>query len=242
MIKGRIHSFESFGTVDGPGIRFVIFTQGCPLRCRFCHNRDTWDPRGGKEMSAEEVVNEALKYKTFMEASGGGITVSGGESTWQPEFVEEIFRLAKENELHTCLDTSGVMDIEKIDAILNYTDLVLLDIKHTDPKKSKWLTGFSSDNAMKLAFYLKKRKIPVWIRHVLIPTITDGEDNLKSLAYFLKELSWFERLELLPYHVMGIHKWEDLNVEYTLKDIEPATEKDVNMAKHILKKYGIYAR
>ncbi len=137
MIKGRIHSVETFGTVDGPGIRYILFTQGCPLRCKYCHNRDTWDTKGGREITPEEVIKDALKYKTYMDNSGGGLTISGGEATLQPEFIEETFKLAKKNKIHTCLDTSGFVEISKIESLLQYTDLVILDIKHMDNEKSK---------------------------------------------------------------------------------------------------------
>lgn len=232
MTIGRIHSIETFGTVDGPGIRYVVFTQGCQLRCRYCHNRDTWDTSAGKEISADDLIKDALKYKTFYTSSGGGITVSGGEATLQPEFVKEVFKLAKENGLGTCLDTNGLITIpQSLDDLLKYTDLVLLDIKHMVPEKSKWLTGANSDNAMKFAKYLDEKGIHMWIRHVLVPGITDTKKNLSLLSNFIKNLKNMDRLELLPYHVMGVNKWEKLGKEYTLKDIRSATEDDVKKAK-----------
>lgn len=234
MIKGRVHSIETFGTVDGPGIRYVVFTQGCNLRCRFCHNRDTWEYGEGKLMSAQEVVDDMMKYKTFIDASGGGITISGGEATTQAEFVEEIFRLAKEKGVHTCLDTSGFIDIKSVESLLKYVDLVLLDIKHTDTEVSTWLTGQSSEKAMQLARYLDKENIAVWIRHVLVPTISDEEEYLKDLSDFVKSLKNVEKFELLAYHTMGIHKWEQMGKEYSLNDIEAATEEDLERAYKIM--------
>lgn len=239
MTKGRIHSYETFGTVDGPGIRFVLFTQGCPLRCRFCHNRDTWETGIGTEMTPDEVIDEYMKYKTYYETSGGGITVSGGEASLQAEFVTEVFRLAKENGVHTCLDTSGFVEIDKIKELLDYTDLVLLDLKHMDPERSKWLTGASSEKAMQLARYLDERNIPVWLRHVLIPGITDSRENLELMADFTASLNNVDRFEFLPYHVMGVPKWEQLGLEYSLKDVEPATKDDVEKAKKVFLDMGV---
>ncbi|WP_101773311.1 pyruvate formate-lyase-activating protein [Peptostreptococcus faecalis] len=240
MVKGRIHSIETFGTVDGPGIRYIVFTQGCPLRCRYCHNRDTWDPNLGKETTAEEIIEDALKYKTFFDSSGGGITISGGEATSQPEFIEDVFRLAKENNLHTCLDTNGIVDIQKIMGVLKYMDLILLDIKHMNPEKSRWLTGVSSEKAIKLAKDLDKLDIPVWIRHVLIPGISDDRENLIKLAELIKSLSNVQKFEFLPYHTMGKQKWLDLGKEYTLEDVPDATDEDVAKAKSIFSEVGVY--
>ena len=207
MLKGKVHSIETFGTVDGPGIRYIVFMQGCPLRCKYCHNRDTWDTKGGKEYTADELIENVSKYSSYMKASGGGITVSGGEATLQSEFVAKFFEKAKEKGIHTCLDTSGFVDIEKLDPILENTDLVLLDIKHMDNEKSKDLTGVEITKALEVAKYLDKKNIPVWIRHVLVPTITDDKENLESLAKFVSTLSNVERFELLPYHSIGVHKW-----------------------------------
>lgn len=160
MIKGKIHSIETFGTVDAPGIRYILFFQGCPLRCKYCHNRDTWDIKSGKEYTVDEIITDALKYTSFMKFSGGGITASGGESTLQPEFLSELFKKAKENDIHTCLDTSGFVDIETIDPVLDNIDLVLLDLKHMVEEKSIDLTGVGMDKALKLARHLESRNIP----------------------------------------------------------------------------------
>ncbi|MCC0782105.1 pyruvate formate lyase-activating protein [Clostridioides sp. ES-S-0108-01] len=239
MVKGNIHSIETFGTVDGPGIRYILFFQGCPLRCKYCHNRDTWDIKSGKEYTVDEIITDALKYTSFMKFSGGGITASGGESTLQPEFLSELFKKAKENDIHTCLDTSGFVDIETIDPILDNTDLVLLDLKHMVEEKSIDLTGVGMDKALKLARHLEARNIPVWIRHVLVPGITDDVDNLEKLGQFVATLKNVERFELLPYHSMGIHKWENLGLDYELKNVPDATKEDVKRASEIISKFGV---
>ncbi|ENZ9534903.1 TPA: pyruvate formate lyase-activating protein [Clostridioides difficile] len=239
MIKGKIHSIETFGTVDGAGIRYILFFQGCPLRCKYCHNRDTWDIKSGKEYTVDEIITDALKYTSFMKFSGGGITASGGESTLQPEFLSELFKKAKENDIHTCLDTSGFVDIETIDPVLDNTDLVLLDLKHMVEEKSIDLTGVGMDKALKLARHLESRNIPVWIRHVLVPGITDDIDNLEKLGQFVATLKNVERFELLPYHSMGIHKWESLGIDYELKDVPDATKEDVQKASEIISKFGV---
>ncbi len=239
MIKGRVHSIETFGTVDGPGIRYILFMQGCPLRCKYCHNRDTWDAKGGKEYTTDEIITDALKYASYMKFSGGGITVSGGEATLQPEFVAELFKKAKQNKIHTCLDTSGFVDIDVIDPILDNTDLVLLDIKHMDNDGSKDLTGVKIEKALAVAKHLDKRNIPVWIRHVLVPTITDTTDNLEALGKFVSSLNNVERFELLPYHSMGVHKWESMGIDYELTHLEDANDDDIKKAIEVIEKFGV---
>lgn len=239
MIKGRVHSIETFGTVDGPGIRFIVFMQGCPLRCKYCHNRDTWDAKGGKEYTTDELITEVLKYSSYMKFSGGGLTVSGGEATLQPEFVAELFAKAKKNGIHTCLDTSGFVDIDKIDPILDNTDLVLLDLKHMIDDKAKDLTGVTIQKTLKLAKHLDERNIPVWIRHVLVPGITDDRENLEALGKFVSTLNNVDRLELLPYHTIGVHKWESMGIEYELKGVPDATPEDIKKASQVLKEFGL---
>lgn len=239
MTKGRIHSIETFGTVDGPGIRSVLFFQGCPLRCKYCHNRDTWDSKGGTEYTAEELIENVSRYSSYWESSGGGITASGGEATLQVDFLAELFQKAKERGIHTCLDTSGFVDIEKIEKVLDNTDLVLLDLKHMDSKKCKELTGVGNEEALKLARYLDKKNIPVWIRQVLIPGITDNIENLKDLGKFVASLSNVDRVELLPYHSMGVHKWENMGLDYKLKGIRDATDEDIRHASEIVETYGV---
>lgn len=239
MIKGRVHSIETFGTVDGPGIRYILFMQGCPLRCKYCHNRDTWDTKGGTEYTTDEIISQASKYSSYMKFSGGGITVSGGEATLQPEFLTELFAKAKKNDIHTCLDTSGFVDIEKIDSVLDNTDLVLLDLKHMVEEKSKDLTGVGIEKTLKLARHLDERNIPVWIRHVLVPGVTDDVENLEKLGQFVSTLNNVDRLELLPYHSMGVHKWESMGFDYELKNVEDATKEDVDKAAEIVEKFGV---
>lgn len=238
-IKGRIHSIETFGTVDGPGIRYIVFTQGCPLRCNYCHNRDTWDTQGGTEYTANELIDDVKKYIPFMKTSGGGLTVSGGEPTLQPEFLKRLLIEAKENGIHTAVDTSGFVDIEVIDPILDYTDLVLLDIKHIDRDSFKDLTGVYSDKTLNLAKHLEKRNIPVWIRYVLVPGVTDNQEDIKNLAKFVSTLGNVKNIEVLPYHSMGEFKWKELGYDYPLKGISDATSEDVEKASKILKKYGL---
>lgn len=241
-MKGIIHSTETFGTVDGPGIRYIVFMQGCPLKCKYCHNRDTWNIKLGKECTIEELINDMKRYQNYYKFSGGGLTISGGEPTLQAEFVTELLKTAKSEGFHTCLDTSGFVDIEKIIPMLEYTDLVLLDIKHIDEKKCIELTGQSNKKALLLAQYLADKNIPTWIRQVLVPGITDDEDDLNKLGMFLSQLKNVELVEVLPYHTMGIHKWENMGVEYELKGIPDATWKETNRAVKILKKYELRVR
>lgn len=239
MVKGRVHSIETFGTVDGPGIRFILFMQGCPLRCKYCHNRDTWDVKGGTEYTTDEIIEQVKKYSSYMKFSGGGLTVSGGEATLQPEFLKDLFKKAQENEIHTCLDTSGFVNIDVIDPVLDYTNLVLLDLKHIVPEKCKDLVGVSIDKTLELAKHLSDRNIPVWIRHVLVPGITDDRENLELMGKFISTLKNVDRVELLPYHTLGVHKWENMGFEYELKDVPDATSEDIEKASKILAEFGV---
>ncbi len=233
---GRIHSIETLGTVDGPGIRFVVFLQGCHLHCKYCHNRDTWDTKSGNEKTVDELVNQIKKYKSYINLSGGGVTVSGGEPLLQVKFVTSLFKKLKSIGIHTALDTSGSLPInDNIKELLKYTDLVLLDIKHIDNEKCIDLTGKSNKDTLDFAKYLSENNIPAWIRQVLIPTITDDENDLLKLKDFISTLKNIEKVELLPYHDMGKFKWTNLGYEYPLKDILPATEEDIQKAKNILK-------
>lgn len=234
MLKGRIHSFESFGTLDGPGIRFVVFMQGCPLRCIYCHNRDTWDVNAGVEYNPQEIIDEMKKYINYIRFSGGGITVTGGEPTLQAEFVTEVFKLAKEMDVHTALDTNGFVDIDKIEELIKYTDLVLLDIKHAQEEKHKRITGVSNEKIRRFSMYLSEQGIPIWIRYVLIPGFTDDENDLKMAADFIKQLGTVEKVEVLPYHGMGAYKWEKLGQKYELEGLREPDAKDVERAKQIL--------
>lgn len=236
-MTGRIHSFESFGTVDGPGIRFVVFVQGCPMRCQYCHNPDTWVVDGGKEYSAEQVAQNALRYKNYF-AGGGGVTVSGGEPLMQIPFVTQLFTILKQNGVHTALDTSGVLFTPSnkplIDDLLAVTDLVLLDIKHIDDEGHKGLTGHSNQNVLAFAKYLSDIGKPMWIRHVLVSGITDNDEYLKSLSQFISGLKTVQKVEVLPYHTMGVSKYEKLGVDYPLKGLQPPQKERIINAREIL--------
>ena len=235
-MKGRIHSTESFGTVDGPGVRFVVFFQGCPLRCKYCHNPDTWDFSGGREVTAEELMKEYDSYKEFLKS--GGITATGGEPLAQPEFLAELFALAKSKGVHTCLDTSaGVYDPahhEKIDEVLKYTDLVMLDIKHIDDEEHRKLTGKGNRNILAFAEHIRQLGIPVWIRHVVVPGITDKYEELFALGEFLSTLSNIKALDVLPYHDMAKPKYAELGLDYPLGDTPPLTKEEAIKARDII--------
>lgn len=237
-MTGRIHSFESFGTVDGPGIRFVVFLQGCPMRCLYCHNPDTWVTGGGTEYSAEEVAARALKYKNYF-AGGGGVTVSGGEPMLQPQFVTQFFTIVKNTGVSTALDTSGVMfneaDPHAYDWLLAVTDLVLLDIKHIDDYQHQRLTGHSNKNILAFARYLSDMDKPVWIRHVLVPGITDDDNYLHELKNFISTLKNVQKVEVLPYHSMGEVKYNKLGMDYPLHGTKPPSPERIKNAKEILK-------
>lgn len=231
----RIHSIESFGTVDGPGIRFVIFMQGCTLRCRYCHNRDTWDVMGGTITSVDDLLDKIEKYKAYILPSGGGVTVTGGEPLLQTKFLITLFKELKKRNIPTAIDTSGMFDItDDIKELLNYTDLVLLDIKHIDNKKCKNLVGFSNEKELAFAKYLSNNNIPIWIRQVLIPGITDDEKDLLKLKNFISTLKTVKKIEINPYHELGKFKWEQLGCTYSLEGVRPANSDDVNRAKKIL--------
>ncbi|MBP3041635.1 pyruvate formate lyase-activating protein [Bacillaceae bacterium Marseille-Q3522] len=240
---GNIHSIETFGTVDGPGIRYVVFTQGCLLRCQFCHNADTWEIGTGKQMSVAEIITDLKSYLPFIESSGGGITVSGGEALLQIPFLIELFKECKKLGIHTAIDSSGgcystAPHFQKqLEELMQYTDLILLDLKHIDRKKHKALTGMVNDHILHFAQYLSDRKIPVWIRHVLIPTITENKEDLQKLSEFIGTLKNVEKIEVLPYHKLGIYKWEALGLDYPLKGIEPPTDESVEAAYKILSQY-----
>ena len=237
-MTGKIHSFESFGTVDGPGIRFVVFVQGCPMRCLYCHNPDTWSAAGGTQYTAEEVASRILKYKNYF-TGGGGATVSGGEPLMQAAFVEELFTILKKSGIHTALDTSGALydarNPRAFDSLLAVTDLVLLDIKHIDDGEHIKLTGRSNKNILAFARYLSDLGKPVWIRHVLVPGITDNDEYLHRLKAFLSTLTNVEKVEVLPYHTMGEVKYNKLGINYPLKGVQPPSPERVKNAKEILK-------
>ena len=231
----RIHSIESFGTVDGPGIRFVVFMQGCSLQCKYCHNRDTWDINGGEVKTVDEIIEKIENYKNYIILSGGGVTVTGGEPLLQVRFLIELFKKLKEKNIHTCIDTSGMVSItDNIKELLKYTDLVLLDIKHIDDEKCKRLVGSSNKKELEFARYLSDNNIKMWIRQVLVPGYTDDEQDLLKLKEFIKSLKTVEKVQILPYHSMGKYKWEKLGLNYELENVRDANQSDVERAKKIL--------
>ena len=238
-IKGRIHSVESFGSADGPGVRYIVFLKGCNMRCQYCHNPDTWAKDGGELMTPEEVLKKALRYKTYWKEKGR-ITVSGGEALLQIDFVTELFRLAKEKGVNTCLDTSGnPFSMEepfksKFDELMKYTDLFMLDIKHMDDAAHRKLTGQTNQNILEMAAYLSDHGKAMWIRHVLVPGITTEEDELHRLRSFLDTLKTVERVEVLPYHTLGVFKWKELGIPYQLEGVDPPTKEQIDRAKEIL--------
>ena len=235
-IKGNIHSIESCGTVDGPGVRFVVFTQGCPMRCLYCHNPDTWE---GVNTNTTQLTPQQIltQYDGVKEFCKGGITVTGGEPLVQIDFVTELFREAQEKGIHTALDTSGILfngKSDKIDTLLKYTSLVMLDIKHIDDNEHKKLTGHSNKNILEFAKYLSEKTIPVWIRHVVVPGINDKEEYLVRLGEFLATLHNVKALDVIPYHNMAIPKYEALGIDYPLKDLPPLTKEEAIWARDII--------
>lgn len=238
-ITGLIHSTESFGSVDGPGVRFIIFVQGCKMRCGYCHNPDTWDVKKGTEYTADALLKNALRYRSYW-GSKGGITVSGGEPLLQLDFMIELFKKAKAEGIHTTIDTSGNPFTReepffgKFRELMKYTDLLLLDIKHIDEEQHKILTGCSNKNILDLAQYLSELQKPVWIRHVLVPEYSDNDEYLKRLDLFVSSLGNVQRLEVLPYHTMGMFKWEELGVENKLKGVLPPSAQRVENANRLL--------
>ena len=232
-MKGYIHSIESFGTVDGPGIRFVVFFSGCPMRCKYCHNPDTWH-MGGSLMSAEEILEKMRKNLPFYRS--GGLTASGGEPTMQLSFLTELFRLAKAEGIHTCLDTAGVLfsQDEAYEELMRYTDLVMLDIKHTDPVAHKELTGQGSERVLAFLDYLEGIGKPTRIRHVVVPGITYEEAQLSALARLVRGRKNIESIELLSYHSMGMEKYKQMGLHYPLAQTEPLTAEELQRAYEIV--------
>ncbi len=238
-VKGKIHSIESFGSADGPGVRYIIFLKGCKMRCKYCHNPDTWGADGVTEETAEEVLKKAMRYKNYWK-NNGGITVSGGEALLQIDFLIELFKLAKENNVHTTLDTSGnpfkreEPFFGKFNELMKYTDLYMLDIKHIDNEEHKKLTGQPNENILDMAEYLSENGKAMWIRHVLVPGYTDSEEQLTRLKEFIDSLDTVDRVEILPYHTLGVFKWKELGIPYELEDVNPPTKEEVERAKRIL--------
>ena len=242
QIYARVHSIESFGSADGPGVRFLVFLQGCNMRCKYCHNPDTWKLPGDDYdnlKTPEELLKQAKRYKSYW-GKTGGITVSGGEALLQIDFLIEFFKLAKQDKIHTTLDTAGnpftrePEFFDKFNELLKYTDLFMLDIKHIDDEAHKKLTGFTNKNILDMAEYLSKQGKDMWIRHVLVPGINDDEKYLKRLYEFISKLKTVKKVEILPYHTLGVFKWKELGYKYSLEDVEPPTKEQVERAKEIL--------
>lgn len=225
MIKGRIHSIESMGLVDGPGIRTVVFFQGCALRCRYCHNPDTLAENEGKEYTPEELVKKIARFKPYFIQNGGGVTFSGGDPLRQPEFLLAVLKLCKAKEIHTCIDTAGY-GFSDYDEILKYTDLVLFDVKHFTREGYKNITRRDIDKSLEFLEAMKRNNTKMWIRHVVVPGLTDGEEHIKAFKEFIKDIPNVEKVELLPYHLLGVNKYEKMGIEYSLKGV-PAMDKDL---------------
>lgn len=239
-VVGRIHSIESFGSVDGPGVRYILFLHGCPLRCKFCHNPDTWgNAKATMEMTPEEAVTKALKYKTYW-GDQGGITISGGEPLLQIDFLLELFKLAKKAGINTCIDTSGgnftreEPFFSKFNELMKYTDLLLVDIKHINNEEHKELTGKGNENILDMARYLSEINQPVWIRHVLVPENSDNDEYLMQLDEFISTLNNVKKVEVLPYHTLGTFKWEELGIPYQLEGINAPTQDRIDNANKLL--------
>ncbi len=245
---GKIHSIETFGTVDGPGIRLVVFLQGCPLRCLYCHNPDTWKYGEGEEMSALEIIEEYEKNRAFY--SKGGITVTGGEPLMQLDFVTELFALAREHGIHTCIDTSGATfcpdseeNIRRLDRLLELTDLVMLDIKHINPERHKALTGRDNKAILAFALHLGERSVPIWIRHVVVRGYTDDPEDLRALGSFIATISSVKALDVIPYHTLGVAKYRSLGIDYALEGTPPTSDAEVLAAKgYIMEGFRSYKR
>ena len=238
-IKGYVHSLESFGSVDGPGVRYVIFLSGCAMRCQFCHNPDTWKMQDGELKTTDELLKTALRYKSYWKDKGG-ITVSGGEPLMQMDFLIDLFKKAKEQGVHTNIDTSGAVFTKeepffgKLQELLKYTDMLMLDIKHIDDEQHKILTGQTNKNILDMAEYLSETGKPVWIRHVLVPERSDKDEYLHRLHDFIEMLDNVEKVEVLPYHTLGVYKWKELGIPYQLEGIDPPSQERVENANRIL--------
>ncbi|MDD6789823.1 MAG: pyruvate formate-lyase-activating protein [Lachnospira sp.] len=239
MTTGYVNSVESFGSVDGPGVRYIFFLQGCHMRCRYCHNPETWSMTGGEEMTPREALDKALRFRNYW-GDKGGITVSGGEALLQIDFVTELFELAKEEGVHTALDTSGnpfttqEPFFSKFERLIKATDLVILDIKQMNPEEHKALTGWTNENILAMARWCSDHGVDLWIRKVLVPGLTDSDEELKALRDFVAELKTVKRFEVLPYHTLGIGKWKKLGIPYTLDGVKPPTKDEIRRAEDML--------
>ena len=238
-VKGYIHSTESFGSVDGPGVRFIIFVNGCPMRCQFCHNPDTWKMQDGEERTTDELLKTALRYRSYWKKEGG-ITVSGGEPLMQMDFMIDLFKKAKAEGVHTNIDTCGAVFtreepfFSKLEELMKYTDMLMLDIKHIDREEHKKLTGHYNDNILAFAKFLSEHGVPIWIRHVVVPGITDKEEYLFRLGEFISQLKTLKALDVLPYHTMGKVKYEQLGIDYPLGDTPPLDKEDAVKARDVI--------
>jgi len=235
--KGRIHSFESFGTLDGPGLRFIAFLEGCPLRCLYCHNVDMLDMCDYHEMTPKELLKIVLPYKPYFESSGGGVTLSGGDPILQPDFVSKFFKLCKKEGIHTTIDTSCFTTKKNLDKIIPVADLFMISLKHFNEKKHLKLTGVTNKPILENIRYLSKKGTRLWLRYMILPGWTDTSSNLRALRKFLREIK-FEQIELLPYHKHGIFKWEELKLPYKLKRVKPPSHKSVQKIRKMLEKDG----
>ncbi len=238
QIKGKIHSFESFGTVDGPGIRFVVFMGGCPLRCQYCHNIDMVLGKVGDEYTPEDVVAKIERNKPYFEGSGGGVTFSGGEPTMQPDFLEATLKLCQEHGIHTTVDSSLFCAPQVLERIIPHTDLFMVSLKHFDNEMHKKLAGVPNKQILENVHFLSEKGVRLWLRFVLLPGVTDTEENVRELISLCKKIE-FEKLELLPYHMMGVEKWKKLGIDYELKDIKPPSKEVVSALKKRLEQEGI---
>ncbi len=238
-ITGKIHSCESFGAADGPGVRYIVFLQGCKMRCKYCHNPDTWNLSGGEEKSADELIQSALKFKKYW-GDKGGITISGGEPLLQIDFLIDLLKKAKEEGIHTTIDTAGnpftreEPFFAKFEELMKYTNLLLLDLKEINPKRHKELTGFENSNILEMAKYLSEIGKPVWIRHVLVPENSDFDEDLTALGDFIGSLSNVEKVEVLPYHTLGKFKWDNLGIAYQLEGINSPEQERIKNAQQLL--------
>ena len=239
-MEGRVSSVQSMGAVDGPGLRYVVFLQGCPLRCAYCHNPETWDLTGGTPYTAEDLCKTILRYRPYF-GENGGVTVSGGEPLLQLDFVSEVFRLARAKKVQTALDTSAqpfapdnAEWMARFDRLLENTDLVILDLKEIDDEKHKKLTGHSNKNILAMAQYVAARGVDLWVRHVLVPGLTDDADGLRQLDAFIKTLPTVRRVEILPYHTLGLFKWQNLGIPYPLDGVRVPTAEEVETAEQLL--------